>query len=245
MDPRTASARLKKVAFDVTPPIVMRAAQHAHSARRRRVNVGRGVPGARNTKILTEYGADWYDQSFAANGEHYRQNYWEQNWYGALSVVADRILQMGQPKVLDMGCGPAPLARLLYDRGLVHYTGFDFSRERLKFAKQLIPEYRFEYADVYTTDLFETDYDVVVGTEFLEHLDRDLFVLDRIRAGVRVLCNVPDYASTSHVRHFRNEQEVNDRYASKFSDQFSVARMRNVSGTSEYLFDGIRAATPN
>ena len=114
----------------------------------------------------TEAGADWYDASFQSDdGDHYRRPYWEVNWYAALAVVADRSSSR-RAAVLDMGCGPAPLALILRDRGAQHYLGFDFSAARLEFARSRLPEYRFELADVYETDLFETeDYNVVLGLE--------------------------------------------------------------------------------
>ena len=233
----SASDRFRRTLKDFTPPIALRAANRLRSTlaanKYRATNGGDGTGNP-------EYGADWYDESFAQRGDHYRLPYWKQNWYGALTLVAERIVQMDNPRVLDMGCGPAPLAQLLFDRGIRNYTGFDFSVPRLDFAKTLVPEFRFEVADVYTTDLFErVDYSVVVGTEFLEHLEGDLTVLDRVRPGARVICNVPDYGHASHVRFFRSESEVIDRYGSRFSE-FRVDRVHNVSGSCEYVFDGIR-----
>jgi SAM-dependent methyltransferase len=233
-------ARTRKIAKDVLPPIVARRIQ---SLRKPAPNAG----GASQSTPLapgTEADADWYDESFeSARGEHYQRPYWELNWYAALSVVADRIMQRDDPRVLDMGCGPAPLAGILRHAGLKHYTGFDFSRARLDFAQARYPEYEFILADAYTTDLFETvDYNVVVGTEFLEHLDRDVFVLDRVRPGALVLCNVPDYGSASHVRHFKSEEEVEARYG-EYLDNFRCVRIRNVSGSSEYLFSGTKRAS--
>jgi SAM-dependent methyltransferase len=231
-------ARTRILAKDLLPPIVARRIRGLRSVRQRAVLDAAGPRTPLEGRI--EADAEWYDKSFlAAGGEHYQRPYWELNWYAALSVVADRILQMDNPRVLDMGCGPAPLAEMLHNYGLKHYTGFDFSPARLDFARSRgLSGYEFIFADVYTTDLFDgVEYDVVVGTEFLEHLERDLFVLDRIRPGSRVLCNVPDYPSASHLRWFSSTDEVADRYASRL-DNFRCAGIRNVSGSSEFLFDG-------
>jgi 2-polyprenyl-3-methyl-5-hydroxy-6-metoxy-1,4-benzoquinol methylase len=137
-----------------------------------------------------------------------------------------------------MGCGAGHLARLLADQGVEHYTGFDFSAKRLEQARLVVPEFRFEIADAYTTDLFETvDYTIVVCTEFLEHLEGDLEILGRIHSGTRVLGTVPNYDAKAHLRYFHSQTEVDDRYGPLFTD-LDVAQIRNVGGGSEWLIDG-------
>jgi trans-aconitate methyltransferase len=232
MHPKT-----RQLAKDLLPPLITRRLRSARAGRAARQRASVGGPNA--LAAGSEADADWYDRSFVSeHGDVYKRPYWELNWYAALSVVADRITAMPDPRVLDMGCGPAPLAVMLRDRGVKHYVGFDFSAARLDYARDRVPEFRFELADAYTTDLFETvDYDVVVATEFLEHVSRDLFVLDRIKPRTRVLANVPNYPSPSHVRIFKDEADVARRYASRFDD-FRCMRMRNVSGSTDFVFDG-------
>ena len=154
-------------------------------------------------------------------------------------MIGDRVMNSESPRVLDMGCGAGHLACLLLERGVEHYTGFDFSSNRLEQARLLVPGFRFELADAYKTDLFETvDYNVVTCTEFLEHLDGDLEILQRIKSGTRVLGTVPNYDATAHLRYFHNAGEVEARYAHLFS-QVGVSQIRNTSGSIEWLIDGI------
>jgi SAM-dependent methyltransferase len=222
---------------DFTPPILVRSARTLRS----RLGGGRQADsrsaGPLNPDKI-EYGPDFYDDSFDTDGR-WRRPYWKLDWYGSWAVIADRVLGVAAPSVLDMGCGAGHLARLLADRGLEQYTGFDFSRKRLEHARALVPEFRFEVADAYTTDLLETvDYNIVVCTEFLEHLDGDLEILGRLRRGARLLGTVPNYDAHGHVRYFGSAGEVEDRYRACFST-FTVTQIRNLPGNAEWLIDGV------
>jgi hypothetical protein len=127
------------------------------------------------------------------------------------------------------------------------YYGFDFRPTRLVRARENCPGFQFEVADALTTDLFETwRYDAVIATEFLEHVERDLDVLDSIRPGSYFLGTVPNFPFVSHVRHFRSEAEVTERYAGRFFEFRVDTIIANERGKCFFLLEGIRsAATPN
>jgi SAM-dependent methyltransferase len=221
----------KQLARDLTPPILVRAVRKAR---------GGAVPAGKGplNPDKIEYGPEFYDASFE-NDTRWRKPYWQLGWYGSWAVIADRVVQSESPRVLDMGCGAGHLAHLLADRGLEHYTGFDFSALRLEQARRVVPQFRFEVADAYTTDLFETvDYNTVVCTEFLEHLDGDLEILGRLRRGTRVLGTVPNYDAYGHVRFFDTKDEVEARYRPCFA-QLTVDQIPNVGGDAEWLMDGV------
>jgi SAM-dependent methyltransferase len=231
---KSGSPRLRRFARDVTPPALARLVRKTRGA-----STSGDVSRARGplNPDHIEYGADFYDETFEAE-DRWREPYWKLIWYASWSVIADRVVRSEGARVLDMGCGAGHLARLLADRGLAHYTGFDFSSKRLEQARRVVPEFRFEVADAYTTDLFATvDYNAVVCTEFLEHLEGDLDILRRIRGGTRVLGTVPNYDAHAHLRFFHSAQEVVDRYEPCFS-QLTVDQVHNVGGGSEWLIDG-------
>ena len=51
----------------------------------------------------------------------------------------------------------------------------------------MCPDFKFEQVDVFKTDLLETlSYDTVLIMEFLEHIEKDLEVLERLPANVYV-----------------------------------------------------------
>ena len=70
---------------------------------------------------------------------------------------------------------------------------------------------------------------------------KDLELLERILPGTRCLCTVPNFPYESHVRHFKSEQEVHQRYG-RFFDSMSVWGIVGAHGEGVvyYLFDGKR-----
>ncbi len=167
-----------------------------------------------------EYGeqaADFYDYTFGKH-EHWRAPYTQSRYYPIWTVLVDRMKRVGSRQVLDIGCGPGQFACLLADRGIPAYTGLDFSEARIAWAREVCPAYSFEQADVFESDLLASDYDTVTCLEFLEHVERDLDVIQRLRKGAQFFGTVPDFPFTSHVRHFKQVDEVAARYGSFFRD---------------------------
>ena len=196
---------------DITPPVLLRAASKA----RARAFTSRAPESG--AVLAHEVGPEWYDESFESNA-HWSFHYTRSPWYYIWTVLTDRIIG-GEPaaKVLDIGCGSGQMAQMLFDHGVRDYVGFDFSSKRIERAKKTVPDFRFEVANAYETDLYrQAEYDTVVCTEFLEHVDEDLMVIDRIPPGKRFLGTVPDFGGGSHVRFFTSAEAVEDRYRSHF-----------------------------
>lgn len=187
----------------------------------------------------TAHGPEFYDEVFESE-DRWTLPYWKMQWYASWAVLSDRVQRSDRPKVLDMGCGPGHLGRMLVDQGVTDFVGFDFSAKRVEQAKLLVPECRFEVDDAYSTDLFATvDYNIVTCCEFLEHLDGDLEILDRIPSGTRLLGTVPNYDAQAHVRYFSSADEVVARYGAQF-DGLRVDVIHNTGNGCEFLMDGIR-----
>jgi SAM-dependent methyltransferase len=203
--------RANGVLRDWTPPALLRAASKAKV----RATSSR-VPES-GTVLANEVGPEWYDESFESH-DHWRRPYTKSPWYYIWTVLTDRIIAGGPPpKILDIGCGSGQMAEMLFDHGVQEYVGLDFSPKRIEWAKKTVPGFRFEVADAYSTDLFQrAEYDTVVCTEFLEHVDGDLTVIDRIPPGKRFLGTVPDFGGGSHVRFFASAAAVEERYSSHF-----------------------------
>ena len=142
--------------------------------------------------------------------------------------------------MLDIGCGVGGLATLLRDKGLEGYCGVDFSAVRLAQARKICPEFRFVEADAFTTDLFETlDYDAVLSLEFLEHVERDIEILNKIKSGTRFMGTVPNFPHASHVRHFQDIEQVRTRYQQCFESLSVDWLVENEQGKTFYLLDGL------
>jgi 2-polyprenyl-3-methyl-5-hydroxy-6-metoxy-1,4-benzoquinol methylase len=89
------------------------------------------------------------------------------------------ILRLLPPKLgpqslgaLDLGCGNGYIASRLHAIGY-RVTGVDLSPDGITLARQAYPDIRFEVASIYddvAQILGETDFDLVVSSEVIEHL---------------------------------------------------------------------------
>ena len=183
--------------------------------------------------------AEWYDDALEKS-DTYDKHYTDSRYYAIWTVLIDRARKYGPSNVLEIGCGTGQLAWALRDYHLLKsYCGIDFAPKRIALARQKCPELRFEIADAFQTDLFTTlTYDLVISTEFLEHVEGDLEVISKIPSGTTFLGTVPNYPWTSHVRHFETPQQVTERYAGNFTgfDVFPILRRKD--NKIIYLMEG-------
>lgn len=118
-----------------------------------------------------------------------------------------KIASLCRGKVLDIGCGTGTLS----DYFLGEYVGFDISREAVKKAKEIRrKDAQFlNFNCAIPTDLTFGGYDTIVMSEFLEHIDDDSLLFEKIRAtaqpGTRLVISVPNGGAIQcdeHVRTF-------------------------------------------
>jgi SAM-dependent methyltransferase len=192
----------------------------------------------------TEKTADWYDRLFDQSTV-YKQPYYQSYYYPLWAVIADRLRRDGIRRVLEIGCGSGQLAALLLEQGIDEYVGLDFSSVAIARARSNLPAGRFVIGDARTTRLHsEVEHDVVICTEVLEHIEDDLATLSRFTPGRRCICSVPNFAYPSHVRYFRDADEVKARYGLLFNE-LDVMTIRSPNSTREevaqfFLADGVR-----
>jgi len=185
-----------------------------------------------------EKGAEWYDASFDAS-EYWSHHYTTSEYYFLWSVIVDRIKKIDAKSILEIGCGSGQLASLLADKVECKYIGFDFSEKRITCARKMCPGFLFIQQDAFKTELFEkSDYDTVICTEFLEHVEADTKVLTRIRKGSKFYGTVPNFPFVSHVRYFVNEKEVRSRYDQYFRDLSVDTFLADSKGKVFYLLEG-------
>lgn len=197
----------------------------------------------RSGKKESRTGKDYYDAAFSS-AEHWRAHYTRSPYYFVWTVIVDRLGRVRPAVILEIGCGPGQLAAAIHDAGLPdrRYVGLDFSHVALEHARGACPaQFEFVEADAISTDLYETlDYDTVISTEFLEHVEQDIDVLGKLRRGTTVIATVPNFPYVSHVRHFSDPASVAERYGPLFDD-FSVTPIPGVaSGTTFFLIQGRR-----
>lgn len=217
---------LKPLIRDLLPPVLWRGGSRIKRALRNRYGV--------------EQPPEFYDESFK-RADHWKQHYTESHYYPIWTVIADRLRRAGVQRVLDVGCGPGQVASLLRDEGIPHYQGVDFSQERILHARAVCPDYEFVQADIYRSELLETaEYDCFLTLEFLEHVDRDLEVLERVRPGVTVLATVPNFPGEGHVRHFVTADSVEARYGPLFTQLEVTEILANPEGKKYFIIQGVK-----
>ncbi len=225
---------VKKLLKDLLPPICVRAARSLTKSRNSKKT---------NANFGQEQPAEFYDQKFDGN-DHWKSHYTSSHYYPLWTVIADRLKSRGGGKILDIGCGPGQVACLLKDTPLIQeYIGVDFSGKRIGQARQVCPDFKFEQVDVFKTDLLETlSYDTVLIMEFLEHIEKDLEVLERLPANVYVLATVPNFPSEGHVRFFETCEEVKTRYEGKIDNIRVDEILANEKGKKYFIIEGLIAS---
>jgi 2-polyprenyl-3-methyl-5-hydroxy-6-metoxy-1,4-benzoquinol methylase len=195
---------------------------------------------------LAEKHATYYDKMYAESAS-YSLPYNRSHYYFLWSVIVDRIRRSRARSVLEVGCGPGQFASYLLDTCSVKYRGFDFSQEAVRIATERLPQAEFFVADARFAEHYtSTEYDVIVCTEVLEHVDADLDIVSHFRPGTRCLCSVPSFDFDSHVRWFSSDSEVLDRYGS-FFEKLDVAMFKSPVCDNDFFFllDGIRKSAPS
>ena len=125
--------------------------------------------------------------------------------------VCELLRQQGMRAVLEVGCGSGVLAEMLIADG-VDYQGFDFSPVGVEKARSRNPGARLFVGDATEPASYRASYDGIVCCEVLEHIDGDLTAIGHWKSGTRCVCSVPNFDYEGHVRFFRSEEEVAQRY---------------------------------
>jgi 2-polyprenyl-3-methyl-5-hydroxy-6-metoxy-1,4-benzoquinol methylase len=171
-------------------------------------------PGAGHSQtnaVPTGPGSDYYDDLYRNDDRTYERPLTSQ-YYPMYRRAVELLRRERVGTVLEVGCGSGVLAELLTGAG-IGYCGFDFSQVAIEKARRRNPSARFHVGDATDPAAYPCDYDALVCCEVLEHIAGDLEAIDLWRRGAFVVCSVPNFAYESHVRHFRSESEVIERYS--------------------------------
>jgi len=194
----------------------------------------------KNEAVGAEQDSSWYDKAFIDN-HHWKRDYNKSPYYFLWTVIIDRIVNRKEemPSILDLGCGAGQLAYYLMKSGVKNYVGIDFSKERIDFAKNKCEDFEFLNCDFFSIQFDDIDYDTVICLETLEHINDDVKLLKKIKSGSLFIGSVPNFPFTSHVRHFKNKDQVSKRY-SMFFKEFSVHEFLSQNNDIFFLINGIK-----
>jgi tetratricopeptide (TPR) repeat protein len=194
--------------------------------------------------ISVERPASWYDDIYARSAK-YQSDPHDSVYIPVWCRIAVILRQRNTRKMLDIGCGTGQFAGIV--RGEIpelDYIGFDFSERAIELAvARGLSGCRFFVGNALDlANYSEPDVDVYLCTEVLEHIQDDLGILARVPAGRLLVFSVPNFDSTSHVRHFKDKEEVRARYASRFENlQIEVAPFPNSKNKLFLSFGRVRA----
>lgn len=164
-----------------------------------------------NNKTVSK---EYYNSIYASSNE-YSQTPEESIYIDVWECVAEKIKENSPERILDIGCGPGQFAYFLNKKiPQVQYTGVDFSTTAIAIAQKRCPNYTFIAANATSVrDMPPESYDLVITLEVLEHIENDLELLQQLCHGKRIVFSVPDFDSFSHVRYFKDKEEVLRRYS--------------------------------
>jgi SAM-dependent methyltransferase/peptidoglycan/xylan/chitin deacetylase (PgdA/CDA1 family) len=134
-------------------------------------------------------------------------------YYPLLRKVVSCTRDHGSRSILEVGCGNGFLAEMILREYGGRYRGFDFSPVAVRNASQRTGRHEiFFCGDALDAGSYAGDYDTIVCTEVLEHIDADLDVVRLWRGGTWCVCSVPNFDYPSHVRFFHTSEAVTARY---------------------------------
>jgi SAM-dependent methyltransferase len=148
----------------------------------------------------------------------YERDYWGRNapetipYRRLFERVRDTVNAQPVSTVLEVGCGSGVLGAMLIEAGLA-YRGFDFHPLAVLQASERNGHDRHYVGDATDAASYRNlDYDGIVCCEVLEHIPDDLAAIELWQPGTICVCSVPNFPFATHVRHFKREREVIDRY---------------------------------
>ena len=149
----------------------------------------------------------------------YSEHYSKQTKYilNIYTTALECIKQQKEPcKIIEIGCGSGLFANMLFDNGYSEYEGIDFSLEAIRLAKKANIQHieKFICCDAfeYLTNFSGTDNTIFVLFEVLEHINRDIELLNMLPTKSRIILSVPNFKSFNHIRVFNDLQEIKERY---------------------------------
>lgn len=91
--------------------------------------------------------------------------------------------------------------------------GFDFSAVAVATAiARTGRQDAFRVGDATREESYAQPYNTIVCTEVLEHIEADRRAVALWRPGTDCICSVPNFDSSTHVRFFKSEDDVRQRY---------------------------------
>jgi len=156
-----------------------------------------------------EKGPEFYiGKSSIKNSDKYRPLYVR---------VVDMLDEIGvDSRIIEMGCGIGTFAGMLHSNNHRNYIGFDFSPDMIMIAKENHGNQIFMQYDLRDESIqkFYFGCSWFICLEVLEHIEDDFLVLSYLPKGANIIFSLPVFNAKAHVRWFKRQEEIYDRYSS-------------------------------
>ena len=171
-------------------------------------------------------------------------------------AVAREVRDLKPHRVLEFGCGEGLFLDQLRQRGITFacLTGIDLRQDALDRARRLLPEYRFEWVDLFEFDP-EEPFDLVIASEVFEHLREPEPYLERlVKLGSRhFLFTVPwepwfrlmNLLRGRDVRRWGNHPEHVNHWNARSFETFLARRVQVEAVRGVFPFIIARASAKN
>jgi len=146
----------------------------------------------------------YYDQVFDKSND-FNCNYKDSKHY-PMWLTAVRFIK---GSIIELGCGTGQFAHLLSDLGYSDYEGYDYSSTGITKCKERC---NLDFIQKDFSELGKIESETVIALEVLEHIENDIELIEKIKPGARVIFSVPNFTEPAHVRIFRNQLQILERY---------------------------------
>lgn len=157
----------------------------------------------------------------------YIKFYKDSIYYPLWQHVLKYVRRISEPKILEVGCGSGQLAHFLYDEGFKDYKGFDINPEMVGLARKNSPQ-DFFVGDALNKINFVSEYNTVIATEVLEHIQNDFGIIKNIKSGTNFILSVPSFKCDGHLRWFSSAPEIINYYFDYLNIK-ELVRMRKLN----------------
>lgn len=159
-----------------------------------------------------EKDAKYYDEAYKKAAKAYNVS-WKNSRYLKMFEAVERMLPQDKNiPIIDVGCGCGQLTAMLLDLGYTNVIGFDYSETAIQTAKKLFPNYEKKFFKLDLNNFEAPTNSIVLLTEVLEHIEKDLEVVKKYAPTNVLILSVPTFDDPAHVRYFTNAEDVMKRY---------------------------------
>lgn len=176
---------------------------------------------------------EYYNKIYRKS-DKYSQSYDEIMYYPLYKKIVNKLNY--HDVILELGCGVGHLAQMLEENQYKSYLGLDFSEKAIELAKEKSKQ-RFICSDI-MTDKLDYPYDVIVSTEFFEHVEYSN-VIERIKKSARIIFSVPNFLIDSHLYAWNNHKEIK-RDFSKYMYINTIHTVIEIKDKKWFLVDGFK-----